>query len=80
MGWLAVFPLHRLLEAMSFEDFLLLVAGGVVFTFGGIIYVITRPRLFPGRFGFHELFHVLILLGVAFHYLLICRAVGTAGI
>jgi hemolysin III len=78
MGWLAVIPLHRLVEAMTAGEILLLVSGGLIFTAGGIIYAIKRPLLYPGRFSFHELFHVLILLGVVCHYLLIYRAVGAA--
>lgn len=78
MGWLAVFPLHRLFAVMTAGEMALLVSGGLVFTAGGIIYAIKRPVLFPGRFSFHELFHVLILIGVACHFLLIYRAVDVA--
>ena len=81
MGWLAVFPLYRLFEVMTAGEMALLVLGGIVFTIGGVIYAIKRPVLFPGRFSFHELFHVLILIGVACHYLLIYQEVGAvAGI
>lgn len=75
MGWLAVFPLYRLFAVMTLAELALLVSGGIVFTAGGIIYAIKRPVLFPGRFSFHELFHVLILIGVSCHYFLIYSAV-----
>lgn len=75
MGWLAVIPLHRLIDVMTAGEITLLVSGGVVFTVGGIVYAVKRPLLYPGRFSFHELFHVLILLAAGCHYLLIYRAV-----
>ncbi|HKJ04637.1 MAG TPA: hemolysin III family protein [Geopsychrobacteraceae bacterium] len=78
MGWLAILPLHRLFASMTLAELSLLVAGGIFFTIGGIVYAIKRPLLFPGRFSFHELFHVLILFGFACHFLLIYRAVDVA--
>jgi hemolysin III len=58
---------------MSLSQEVLLFAGGAAFTLGGLIYAIKRPRLVPGIFSFHELFHVLILLGGVLHYAMIYR-------
>ena len=54
----------------------LLLAGGLAYTAGAVIYAIKKPDLLPGRFGFHELFHVFILFGAGFHYFLVLDAVG----
>ncbi len=48
----------------------LMAAGGVVYTAGFVIYVLERPNLWPGVFGFHELWHVLVIVAAALHYLL----------
>ncbi len=73
MGWLAIFPIRQILNNMSTAQIVLLFSGGLAFTVGGIIYAIKRPRFFPGVFGFHELFHVTVLLGGALHYAMIYR-------
>jgi hemolysin III len=71
MGWLAIIPIRQMLAGMTAVQTFLLFAGGLFFTLGGIIYATQRPRLFPGVFSFHELFHVMVLLGGGFHYAMI---------
>ncbi|MCD4721714.1 MAG: hemolysin III family protein [Desulfobacula sp.] len=73
MGWAAIFPIKQVLANMSVLQEVLLFTGGVAFTIGGLIYAIKRPRLAPGIFSFHELFHVMVLIGGVFHYALIYR-------
>ena len=73
MGWSALFPMKQLLANMSLLQEVLLFTGGGAFTLGGLIYAIKRPRLVPGIFSFHELFHVLILIGGGLHYAMIYR-------
>ncbi len=73
MGWLAIFPIRQILSNMSFSQEILLFSGGIAFTLGGIIYAIKRPRILPGVFSFHELFHVTVLLGGVLHYAMIYR-------
>ena len=73
MGWLAIFPIRQILANMSTAQEFLLFAGGIAFTAGGLIYAIKRPRMLPGVFSFHELFHITVLLGGGLHYALIYR-------
>jgi hemolysin III len=73
MGWLAIFPMRQILSNMSLDQKLLMFTGGIAFTVGGIIYAIKRPRMVPGIFSFHELFHITVLLGGALHYAMIYR-------
>ncbi len=73
MGWLAVFPMRQILTNMSLSQKVLLFAGGIAFTTGGLIYAIKRPRLVPGVFSFHELFHIMVLVGGSLHYAMIYR-------
>ena len=49
---------------------LLLALGGVSYTVGGIIYIVKRPNI-SEKWGFHELFHLFILLGSVCHYLMV---------
>lgn len=73
MGWIAIFPMRQVLSNMSLTQEVLLFTGAAAFTLGGIIYAIKKPRLIPGIFGFHELFHVMIIIGGALHYAMIYR-------
>ena len=73
MGWATLFPMKQVLANMSLSQEVLLFTGGAAFTLGGLIYAIKKPRLVPGMFGFHELFHVMILIGGILHYAMIYR-------
>jgi hemolysin III len=68
MGWIAVIPLKQMLAQMSLLQGILMFAGGLFFTLGGLIYATKRPKLVPGVFSFHELFHIMVLIGGGFHY------------
>ena len=74
MGWMLVFQIQQIIEAMSPDQVTLLFAGGVAFTLGAIIYAIKKPLMLPGVFSFHELFHVMVLIGGVCHYALIYSA------
>ncbi|MDD9303232.1 MAG: hemolysin III family protein [Desulfobacter sp.] len=73
MGWATLLPIHQVLANMSRVEEILLFTGGAAFTLGGLIYAIKRPRMVPGVFSFHELFHVMILIGGVLHYAMIYR-------
>ncbi len=71
MGWLVIIPINRIVDAMPGELFSLLLAGGVLYTAGALIYAMKKPDPLPGRFGFHEIFHVFIVLAALCHFLAI---------
>ena len=68
LGWFALFVLVPLYYALSLAGFLLLVGGGVMYTVGGVIYAIKKPNL-SKSFGFHELFHIFVILGSLCHFI-----------
>ncbi len=74
MGWIALFALKPLYASLSLGGFLFLVGGGVMYTIGGVIYAIKKPNL-SMNFGFHELFHIFVMLGSACHYWAVFRYV-----
>ncbi|MEI6509898.1 MAG: hemolysin III family protein [bacterium] len=77
MGWMLLIPLKQLLAAMPLSSILLLFGGGLAYTLGAVFYAIKKPNPFPGIFGFHEIFHLLVLVGAALHYLVIYSAIKT---
>lgn len=75
MGWLSVTawePLARTLPAGALDW---LLAGGVVYTLGTVVFATQQPRLWPGRFSSHELWHLFVLGGSACHYVLMLHFV-----
>ncbi|GAA3928982.1 PAQR family membrane homeostasis protein TrhA [Litoribacillus peritrichatus] len=78
MGWMLVFPMQQVLEIMTEDQAWLLFAGGIAFTMGAIFYATKKPLMMPGIFSFHELFHVMVLIGGGFHYALIYSAFSSA--
>jgi len=80
MGWMLVFPMSQILDAMTSDQATLLFTGGAAFTAGALFYAIKKPLLMPGIFSFHELFHVMVLIGGACHYALIYSAFSAASL
>ncbi len=70
MGWLVVADLPSLLHVLPSSALIWMLMGGLAFTFGTIIYATGRPKLWPGKFGSHDLWHLFVLGGSACHYLL----------
>lgn len=75
MGWLVVFALRPLSAALPPEGMGWLVAGGVLYSVGGVLYALKWPGRNNPRFGCHEIFHVFILLGSVCHYINMYRVV-----
>lgn len=74
MGWIALFALKPLYASLSYGGFLFLILGGLMYTIGGIIYGLKKPNFSPD-FGFHEIFHIFVMLGSFCHYWAILKYV-----
>ena len=68
MGYLATIALVPLARAVHLGGLMWLLAGGVAYTVGAVIYSRRRPDPFPGIFGHHEIWHLLVLIGSACHF------------
>jgi len=68
MGWLAVVAVYPLYRALQPAAFVWLVAGGLFYTAGALVYALKKPDPWPRAFGFHELFHVLVVMGSFSHF------------
>ncbi|HSW93215.1 MAG TPA: hemolysin III family protein [Gammaproteobacteria bacterium] len=67
-GWLAVPYLPEIKSSLGMTNLELLLAGGLTYTVGAIIYACKRPDPIPHIFGYHEIFHVLVVVASAFHF------------
>lgn len=68
VGWLAAAAFVGPAQTVAPAGVALFLAGGLVYTAGAVVYALRRPEPHPA-FGYHELFHLLVLVGVACHYL-----------
>jgi len=68
LGWVGVIVAPQLVHRIGISGFSLLLAGGVAYTAGAIVYALRRPDPLPAFFGYHEIFHALVIAAVAFQY------------
>lgn len=73
MGWISVFAIVPIIKAISLGGFMWLLAGGLFYTVGAIIYATKRPKINLKFFGFHEIFHIFIMLGSLCHFILMFK-------
>ncbi|MBS7527212.1 hemolysin III family protein [Fusibacter paucivorans] len=71
LGWLSIAFIYPIFKAMPVPGFVWLCLGGVFYTVGSIIYAIKSDKLRIGAFGFHEIFHLFILLGTISHFIMV---------
>jgi hemolysin III len=71
LGWVAVVAMPQLFARLGAAGGLLILAGGLVYSAGALVYVRRRPDPAPAVFGYHEIFHLLVIAGVAAHFLAI---------
>ncbi len=71
MGWVCVFVFGQLLHTLPLAAFLWLLAGGIIYTVGGVIYALKLP-IFNSKhanFGSHEVFHLFVMAGSVCHFI-----------
>ena len=68
IGWTAVVAVPSLIGRIHFTTLALVLAGGIAFTIGAIVFLLRRPDPWPRSFGYHEIFHVFVLAGVTLQF------------
>ena len=71
LGWLAIVALPRLLREMTTAQSILMIAGGLLYTVGAIVFALRRPDPRPSTFGYHEVWHAFMVTAAACHYAMI---------
>lgn len=64
LGWVALIALPQLWTSLGVAGFVLILLGGVSYTVGAVIHALRRPDPWPSTFGYHEVFHVFVLVAV----------------
>jgi hemolysin III len=68
MGWIIIIGIWPLIQVLAFGGLMWLLAGGIFYSIGAIIYGVKKPDPWPGIFGFHEIFHLFVLAGSFSHF------------
>ena len=68
LGWVGVVVAPKFAGEIGAGGMTLVVAGGLAYTAGALIFAMRRPDPYPSTFGYHEIFHVLVITAVACHY------------
>ncbi|MHB8777021.1 MAG: PAQR family membrane homeostasis protein TrhA [Anaerolineales bacterium] len=68
MGWISVIAGGQMLAALPTWVFVWLIIGGVVYTLGAVVYATKIFNFVPGVFGFHEIWHIFVLIAAAAHF------------
>jgi hemolysin III len=79
LGWVIVPVMPALWRALGTPAVALLAAGGVAYSLGAVVYALRRPDPAPRVFGYHEVFHALVVLAALLHFLVAARAVLALG-
>ena len=75
MGWLVVIAFLPLVKTVPLAGILWMIAGGVLYSVGAIIYGTKWPKINSKVFGFHEIFHLFVIYGSVCHFWLMFRYV-----
>jgi hemolysin III len=69
LGWVSAVAMPQLFARLGITGGLLIVAGGLAYSAGAAVYALRRPDPAPATFGYHEVFHLLVIAGVAADFL-----------
>lgn len=71
VGWIPVYYLTELGQALGGYGVALILAGGIVYTLGALVYALKSPNPWPRVFGYHEIFHVFVVIAAVLHFCVI---------
>ncbi len=75
-GWLGFPYLSEMSLVVGKRGVVLVLAGGIIYTIGAVIYALRKPNPWPKVFGYHEIFHILVAIAALCHFILIKGLLG----
>jgi hemolysin III len=79
LGWVAVVAMPQLARTLGVAPLVLFAVGGLLYTLGAVVYALRRPNPWPHTFGFHEIFHALVVAAATVHFVAMAGWVIPAG-
>ncbi|MDA0182142.1 hemolysin III family protein [Solirubrobacter phytolaccae] len=80
LGWVAVLAFPQLHAELPTIALVLVALGGVLYTIGAVIFALGRPNPWPKVFGFHEIFHVFVILAAVTHFVAMAGWIVPSGL
>ena len=71
LGWVAIIAMPQMVDRLGVPGVGLVIAGGLLYSAGAVVYARRRPDPVPTVFGYHEIFHVLVVVAAALHFVVI---------
>ena len=68
MGWVGAVLIFHVLPIIGNTGLALILIGGILYSVGAVIFYIEKPNPVPGKFGFHEIWHLFVLAGAVVHF------------
>ncbi len=78
MGWLIIIALKEMIMTLPMPALILLATGGLAYTVGAVVYITKKMDFVPGKFGFHEVWHIFVILGALAHFIAIIGFIAPA--
>ena len=75
IGWVALASFPQMLDKVGITGTVLVAVGGLLYSVGAVIYALKRPDPVPAVFGYHEIFHALVIAAAALHYAVVALIV-----
>ncbi len=79
MGWLCLGAIGEMLQFLPIGALVWLLVGGIVYTLGAAVYASKKLDFWPGKFGFHEIWHIFVILGALAHFIAIAAYIAPRG-
>ncbi len=79
LGWVIVLAFPQLTKTLDATPLLLFAVGGLLYSIGAAVYATRRPNPWPRTFGFHEIFHALVVAAALVHFVAMAGWVIPAG-
>jgi hemolysin III len=80
LGWVALLAAPQLVSSLPTAPLVLVALGGVLYTVGAIVFALGRPDPWPRVFGFHEIFHVFVILAAIAHFIAMAGWIVPSGL
>ncbi len=80
MGWLCLMAAPQMPAVLPTSAIVWLILGGVIYTLGAIVYATKIFNFVPGKFGFHEVWHIFVILGAAAHFVAVMSVITSPGV
>ena len=79
LGWVAIVTVPQMADRVGVAPVVLFAVGGLIYSIGAVVYALRRPNPWPRTFGFHEIFHALVIVAAVTHFVAIAGWVIPAG-